>query len=266
MMTPISIQLYSVRSECANDFFGTLKSIASYGYEGVELAGLHNKKPQEVRSVIEDLGLKISSAHGPLATPENVAEVVDIAKTMGYSMLISGFKADSFKTIDTVKAAAEKFQIAADLLRPHGLKLGYHNHWWEFDLIGGRYGFNIFFDLCEDIFSELDIYWACNFNHIDMPDFIATHSSKITMLHVKDGPLLHNEFHTAVGKGKMNIPACIKAADPAVLKWQIVELDACATDMMTAVKESCIYLKHLRQISNRQIAKPLIRECAVENS
>ena len=32
------------------------------------------------------------------------------------------------------------------------------------------------------------------------------------------------------------------AADDSVLEWAVVELDACATDMMTAVRESCQYL------------------------
>jgi len=49
----------------------------------------------------------------------------------------------------------------------------------------------------------------------------------------------------AVGQGKMNIPAVIKAADPEVLEWLIVELDACDTDMTTAVRESYEYLSNL---------------------
>jgi len=40
----------------------------------------------------------------------------------------------------------------------------------------------------------------------------------------------------------MDIPACIKAADPKFTEWLVVELDACATDMTAAVRESCRYL------------------------
>ena len=40
----------------------------------------------------------------------------------------------------------------------------------------------------------------------------------------------------------MAIAAVIAAADEAVLEWLIVELDACATDMMTAVEGSFRYL------------------------
>jgi len=40
----------------------------------------------------------------------------------------------------------------------------------------------------------------------------------------------------------MDIPAVLDAADDDVLDWIIVELDACQTDMMTAVRESYRYL------------------------
>jgi hypothetical protein len=64
----------------------------------------------------------------------------------------------------------------------------------------------------------------------------------VPVLHIKDGPLVQGQPHTAVGAGKMNIPAMVKAADPAVLSWLIVELDECATDMAKAVEESLKYL------------------------
>ena len=40
----------------------------------------------------------------------------------------------------------------------------------------------------------------------------------------------------------MDIASIIHAADPDVLEWVIVELDACDTDMMTAVQRSYDYL------------------------
>jgi hypothetical protein len=48
----------------------------------------------------------------------------------------------------------------------------------------------------------------------------------------------------AVGSGKMDVPAVINAADPKVLQWLVVELDNCATDMLTAVAQSYAYLTH----------------------
>lgn len=241
-MKPISIQLYTVRDLAAKDFIGVLKEIAGIGYKAVEFAGLQGKTAAEIRKVIDDLGIGVSSAHCPLVTKENVNEAVDTAKTLGYEMVISGFGPNEFKTVDTIKASAEKFQQAAELLKPHGLKMGYHNHWWEFDKVDGKYGYEHFFKLAPAVFSELDVYWCCNFNTVDVPAIVKKYKKNLPVLHIKDGPLVKDQPHTAVGKGKMNIPAIIAAANPKVLQYVVVELDACATDMMQAVRDSYTYL------------------------
>lgn len=90
--------------------------------------------------------------------------------------------------------------------------------------------------------GQLDVYWACNFGKVDVPKLLKKHPKRFPLLHVKDGPLVEKEPHTAVGSGKMDIPACVQAADPSVLRWLIVELDDCATDMMQAVRDSYTYL------------------------
>lgn len=46
----------------------------------------------------------------------------------------------------------------------------------------------------------------------------------------------------ALGDGRQDIAAILAAADPNVLEWAIVELDACATDMLTAIQDSYTYL------------------------
>lgn len=244
-MKGIAVQLYSLRDRCKQDFVAVLKDVASFGYQGVETAGLHGKSPAELRKILDDLGMKVCSQHIGLPTKDNAAQIIDEAKALGCQRVISGFGPDDFKTLDAVKAGAQKFQAAAELLAPAGIKMGYHNHWWEFELLQGRYGFNWFFEQCPAVFSELDLYWACHFNSVDVSDFIAGHKAIIPLFHVKDGPLVKDQPHTAVGQGKMNIPACIKAADPRVLEWLIVELDECATDMTKAVKESYTYLHGL---------------------
>jgi len=64
----------------------------------------------------------------------------------------------------------------------------------------------------------------------------------LPLLHIKDGPLVQGQPHTAVGAGKMDVAGCIRAADPKRLDWVVVELDTCATDMMAAVRESYRFL------------------------
>jgi len=239
---PVSIQLYTLRETAAKDFFGVLKEVAAMGYVGVEMAGLHNKKPAEVRKVLDDLGLVASSTHIGMPTKENLQEVVDTAKALGYKLIITNRGPDKFAGPDGVKNVAESLQEAALLLKPHGLRFGYHNHWWEFDRVEGRLKYDVLMELAPDIFGELDTYWAANFGAVNVPEVIAKHKNRMPLLHIKDGPLVKDQPHTAVGSGKMDVAGCVHAADPKVLEWLVVELDSCATDMTTAARESCAWL------------------------
>lgn len=241
-MTPISVQLYSVREAAAKDFVGVLKKVAAIGYKAVEFAGLHGHTPKDIRKVLDDLGLVASSSHAGLPAPDSASEIIDTAKTLGYTLVITGKGPDDFKTVDAIEKAAAEFQKGAELIKSAGLRLGYHNHWWEMSPVDGRLGLERFLEAAPAVFSQTDVYWACNFGKVDVPALVAAHNSRIPCLHLKDGPLVQGQPHTAVGKGKMDIPAVVKAADPKVLKWLIVELDECATDMMGAVEDSYAYL------------------------
>ena len=117
-----------------------------------------------------------------------------------------------------------------------------HNHWWEFATLDGKYVYDILMEEAPDMFSELDVYWTA-FGHADPVAVVTKHKARIPLLHIKDGMLEEGKHvHTAVGSGKMNMPAIIGAADENVLDWVIVELDACETDMLDAVKQSYAYL------------------------
>jgi len=240
-MAPISIQLYTLRDECAKDFFGVLKTLADIGFAGVETAGLHGKNPAEVAKVVSDLGLKVSSAHTSIPSSENIAELVDTAGTLGYKLLVSGFGPDDFATLDLTKQSAEKFQAAAEIARANGLEFGIHNHWWEFHTIDGRLVYDVMLETAPDAFSELDVYWVKTGGE-DPAAIVAANKSRLPLLHIKDGPAVRDQPMTAVGSGTLDIPAIIKAADPEVLQWLVVELDACATDMTEAVRQSYTYL------------------------
>ena len=53
---------------------------------------------------------------------------------------------------------------------------------------------------------------------------------------------MKDELQLPLGRGKMDVPAVIAAADPAVLKWLVVELDNFDGEMLSAVEESYNYL------------------------
>ena len=238
---PVSVQLYSVREEAAKDFPATLKKVASYGYVGVEFAGFHGKTAKELRSILDDLGLVASSAHGAMPGKENVGQILDDARTLGYTRHVSGFGPEQFATLEKTLEAAAVTQKAAELLKGSGVSLSIHNHWWEFDKkFDGKYPHEVFMAAAPDAFAQLDTYWIA-VGGADAAKVVRQYGRRAPLLHIKDGPADREKAMTAVGRGVMDWPKVIGAAANST-EWLIVELDRCDTDMFEAVAESCRYL------------------------
>ena len=250
-MTPISVQLYSLREESARDFDAVLERLAAIGYRGVEPFDLYGKTPADFKARVEALGMTVSSSHTPWAGRASVSEVVDVIGALGLSRAAGGFAPADFENLDAIKRTADTVNTLVEALGRHDIGLFLHNHWWEFAMVEGKLGYRHLAEMCPGVQFEVDTYWAANFGAVDAAAEVAQVRGRTPLLHVKDGPLERNAAHVAVGDGGMDVAGVIAAADPAVLEWVVVELDACDTDMMTAVERSYRYLtKHALAAGN----------------
>jgi len=241
-MIPIALQTYTLRDDMEHDFDGTLRYIADIGYRGIEVGGLYQKQPSELAQAAKDLGLSITSNHGALPTAESLNEALDLQTALGSTRLVNGFGPDDVKTVDGCKSAAGKLQAAADLLKPHGITVHVHNHFWEFQPVAdGRYPLDVMLAEAPGIFSELDLYWVA-YAGADPAEVIARYPSRMELVHVKDGMVGGGYRFKALGTGQVDLPAAIQALDPAVTQWLVVEQDASDGDMRQDVKTSHDYL------------------------
>jgi sugar phosphate isomerase/epimerase len=177
-----------------------------------------------------------------MPTKENISEIVDTAKTLGYTCHISGGGPDDFKDKNACRVTGEKFKAASELLKPHGLTFGMHNHWWEFDKkIDGKTPYDIALEIAPDTICQIDTYWV-KVGGMDPAAVIQQHAKQTQLLHIKDGPLDKDKAMTAIGRGKMDWKSVMQAAQDSAVKWLVVELDRCDTDMMDAIHESLHYL------------------------
>jgi sugar phosphate isomerase/epimerase len=241
MTPPLSVQLYSLRVEAAQDFEGVLRRLGSIGYVGVEPAGLHGMAPERFTAVLDEAGLVVSSAHVPLPVGEMAGPVLDENEAIGNNLLISGGMPTDFTDADAVKRTAERFNEAAANAAERGMTVGYHNHWWEFDHeVDGRTPYELFADLVDpSVFYELDIYWAHVGGHAPA-DVIRARGDRMRFLHVKDGPVEPRQPMVAAGEGVIDLATALTTSD--TVEWHVVELDSCATDMFTAIEQSHRFL------------------------
>jgi sugar phosphate isomerase/epimerase len=241
---PLSVQLYTVRDQIAEDRDGVLRRIAQIGYGAVEPYNPLDD-PKGFRRIADDLGLTVSSAHAIALIHQEPGPVFEAVATLGTDLVIlpAGIAADDFTTRDGVARAAELLNGLSAKAAGYGLRLGYHNHWWEFEpRIDGVHAFEVLAAMTvPDVFFEVDTYWAA-VGGAQVPDLLRRLGDKVLALHVKDGPVAKDEPHTAVGKGAMPVPEILAASPEA---WRIVELDNCATDMFEALADSHAYLTAL---------------------
>lgn len=243
MRPPVSVQLYSLREEAAADLPATLARLGEIGFVGVEPAGLHGLSAAEFRRHAQGAGLSIGSAHAALPVGDDAARVLDAQQELGCdTLVVPMLPPDRFTDLDGVEAVAEDLNRACENARARGLRLGYHNHWWEFrELEGGRSAYELLFErLVPEVLAEVDIYWA-RVGGRDPARLLEELGSRARLLHVKDGPADEpRSAMTAVGDGVVDVKAALQAAPEA--EWHIVELDRCDTDMFQAIERSYHWL------------------------
>jgi sugar phosphate isomerase/epimerase len=243
MTTPVSVQLYSLRTAVTEiGLPAVIERVGAMGYAAVEPAGLSGMSPAEFRRRVEDLGMVVSSFHQPWAKPENLAEVVSTCRDFGLDLACSGYGPPFFADLAAIRSTAATVNSMIKSLAADGIRLFLHNHWWEFIPVEGRLAHEWLMELCPDLLVEVDTYWAANFGACDPAAQVRRCAARAPLLHIKDGPLVKDAAHVAVGSGKMDIPAVVAAADPAVLRYLVVELDKCDTDIFAAVQGSLDYL------------------------
>jgi len=238
-MTPLSIQLYTVRELTGEGrHVEVLQRIADIGYKGVEGHG-YGLTPKEFRKLVEDMGMVVSSTWGDISAPDSVSQFIETAQTLGVKDVVCGFWIPEFETVEAIAKTAEKLNAALPQLQAAGLTLCVHNHWIEFEMLEGKYKIDHLLARCPGLKLELDVYWASNFAANKSEVIARDYADVAPLLHIKDGPQVKGEPQVAVGSGTVDIKGCIA---PGKARWLIVELDECATDMMGAVEGSYRYL------------------------
>ena len=249
---PLSLQLYTVREALDADFAGTMQRVADIGFTRVEPYDFL-ARADALAAGLAATGLTAPSAHFRFLDAESLAgasldDVFAAAARLGIPTVIDPYvdpakwlsAADIHRTADALNAAAE---VAVK----HGIRIGYHNHWFELapvidaDVIDGDTGLEILSSgLNPAVILELDTYWAAAGGQ-DVVALLGRLGDRVRLLHIKDGPIEPDPTsQLAVGRGKMPVWDIIAAATS--LEVAVVELDAFAGEMFDAVIDSYTYL------------------------
>ncbi len=157
---PLGVQLYSVRNEAQNDFSGTIAKIATIGYQGVEFAGYYGYAAADLKKILDDHGLLCCGSHTQLdaLTPETIEETFAFNAILGNKYLIVPWLPEERRqTVDDWKKLAEDFNVLAEKAKAQNMRIGYHNHDFEFKPLDGQLPWDIFAqNTNDDVILQLD--------------------------------------------------------------------------------------------------------------
>jgi len=218
------------------------------GYEGVEFAGYHDRSAQDLKQMLDDLGLKVAGSHIRVdgLQGDGLQETIEFAHALGNKwVVVPGLPGQYTESKAAWQRTADLFSEAAEALKPAGLKLGYHNHKAEFETRHeGERAWDIFFDRASpDVFSQLDIGHTLRGGG-DALEVLRKHPGRFATVHVKEYD--PQDDGTLVGDGVVPWAEVFALCEStAGTEWYIVEHEVYPVPPMDCVR---ICLENLKEM------------------
>ena len=273
MNFPIAVQLYSIRDAMEQDFEGSLRKIKAMGFDGVEFAGLHGRSPEEVRSLLGEIGLEPVSAHVPYETlMEDVEKVIGDYSAIGCKYIAIPYLLEEHRPgAEGFAALIKNAATIGAAAHAKGMTLLYHNHDFEFQLVNGEYALDVLYNSvpADYLQTEIDTCWV-KVAGVDPASYILKYPGRSPVVHLKDffksgekGGAVYKLIgideeeaaseeesvfeYRPLGKGLQDIPSILDASEKVGASWVVVEQDEPSMGLtsLECVETSIAYLKSL---------------------
>lgn len=280
----IGIQLYTLRDQLKTDVSDVLSKVKGIGYQHVETFGLSlgengakdfwGTPVGDLDKMLKDIGLTTHSGHYGIAEYLTVGNgddrilkaSLETAKLLGQKYVI--VPVPPMDNIDGLKSAdykfmAEQLNKAAELAATYGVRIGYHNHFWEFrPLDGGVSGYDILLNETDKdkVFFEMDLFWS-EVSGIDSRTYFEKYPGRFPLWHIKDvakgneKPVISESMnaksireildkiqYTELGTGTTDFKKILEKDEAAGLEYAFVEQDQIKIDPYVSIKESYDFL------------------------
>ena len=198
----LGIATYSVKG-IESDVEGSFKALADDGYVVVEISNydaakgtVAGYKPADYAALARKYGLEIISSHtrgkfdvkDPEGSIASWNKIFDDHKAMGCKYVVFPMNFWS-STTEALKAECDLLNKIGEEANKRGIKLGYHNHNFEFAKIKGTDQYFLDF-LLENtdpskVFFEMDVYWV-TMGGENPVKYLAKYPDRFKVLHIKD--------------------------------------------------------------------------------
>lgn len=272
MTSNTSLQLYSVREHLA-DLDALFARIANLGFTHVEPFSIFDHTI-EVIPALRRHGLTAPTGHAPFLSDEiayegrlvplpPLAVTMQAARAFELEVLIDPMvPAVRWRTAEDIERTADRLNAAAEQAADSGMRVGYHNHSFEFHHeFDGQSGYEYFVShLDPRVVLEVDVFWAAVAGQ-DVPALLRRLGDRVVALHLKNGQIDIDPFkpeaavrsealeQSPLGNGVIDIAEVLEAAPRDRL--DVVEFDHVAGDVFSAIERSLQYLEDRHRRSER---------------
>jgi sugar phosphate isomerase/epimerase len=247
----IGLQLYTLRDVIMNDVKGTLDAVASWGYTEVETYGYADGKlfglpVAEFAAHLNGLGVKVVSGHYRIEDlSTNWDKACADAQSMGQTyVVVPWLDPEYYSSLDKLRRTCESINNAAQVAKKYKLKMGYHNHSFEFEKVEGKVMFDVMLGELDPklVAIEMDLYWVIRANQ-DPLKYFEKYPGRFELWHVKDMDKNNRENNADVGTGSIDFTKLFKAARKSGMKKFFVEQETYPSSPMRSAENSIKYLR-----------------------
>ena len=241
----VGIQLYTLRDLMKTDVEGTLAHVARIGYREVEFAGYFGRTPAQIRDVLKANGLVSPSAHIPMPASDDVwKKALDDAKSIGHQWAVLPWLDPAIRK--DWSQLAGRFNALAALAKKAGLRFAYHNHDFEFAVVGEGTALDVLLAKTDPtlVDFEMDLYWVVKGGG-DPLDLFRRHPHRFPLMHAKDATVAPERKMADVGSGTIDFKKIFAQQKRSGMKHVYVERDD-ATDPMQSATNSYRHLSALK--------------------
>ena len=240
---PIGCQTYPVREQIRTDFAGTMKGLRAAGFTSIELcspfsyeefAALKSYKPQELRQMLNDWGLRCISAHwSPDELFEHSDERIAYAKEFGMTQMavpfLGPFNYTGRETPSDVKRYVDPLNAFAEKAHAAGLTTLLHNEGFVAAHIDGKPVYDMMIAELNPATVKLQFQVSAMQQGYDPVTYFRKYPGRFLSMHCQDwvkDPSTKSGFRqVALGQGVVDWKAVFTAARRGGVKNYFVELE-----------------------------------------
>jgi len=255
----VGLQLYTLRDYIGKDPKGVVAQIAKAGYTELETYGYDSGKKTyfgmptaDFGKLLKDNGITSPSGHYGQdqfmynGKDDELKSCIEAAQILGQSTIVIPATGDKFrKKSDDFKLLAQALNKTAEYCKSSKIKIGYHNHDFEFKPVDGKVVYDTMISETDPklVGFEMDIYWVVRAGY-DPIKLIEQYPGRFNMWHIKDMDKNDKGLNTEIGSGSIDFKKIFEYQKKSGVEHIFMEQENFSMDGFASITQSADYIKN----------------------